>query len=54
MGVGIEKWADHSHAIKNFGSRPEETKITHPELNNYKAVAHITNCLFLRHQVKKR
>ena len=53
IDVGIEKWADLSHAIKNFGSRLDEAKTTHPELRNYKVVAHITNCLFSRHQEKK-
>ena len=32
IDVGIEKWADLSHAIKNFGSRLDEAKTTHPEL----------------------
>ena len=52
IDVGIEKWADLSQAKKNFCARLDEAKTTHPELKNYKVVAHITNCLFLRHQVK--
>ena len=47
INVGIEKWADLSHAIKNFDSRLDEAKTTHPKLKNYKLVAHITNCPFL-------
>ena len=46
IDVGIEKWADLSYAIKNFGSRLDDAKTTHPELKNSKVVAHITNCLF--------
>ena len=46
IDVGIEKWADQSHAIKNFGSRLDEAKTTHPELKNYMVLAHITNCHF--------
>ena len=53
IDVGIEKWADLSYAIKNFGSRLDEAKTTHPEQNKYKVVAHITNCLFFsRNQIK--
>ena len=44
VDVGIEKWADLSHAKKNFGSRLDGAKTTHPELKNYKVVAHITKC----------
>ena len=45
MDVGIERWADLSHAINNFGSRLDEGKTTHPELQNNKVIAHITKCL---------
>ena len=45
MDIVIEKWADLSHAIKNFGSRPDEAKTTHPKLKNSKVVAYI---IFLR------
>ena len=48
MDVGIEKWTDLSHAKKNFGSRLDEAKTTHPELKNCEVVTHITNCLFKR------
>ena len=51
IDVGIEKSADLSHAIKNFGSRLDEAKTTHPELRSY-MVAHITNCRF--HAIKKK
>ena len=53
IDVGIEKWTDLSHAIKNFGSRLDEAKTTHPELKNYRIVAHITDCPFLCHLVKQ-
>ena len=46
IDVGIEKWADLSQAKKNFGARLDEAKTTHPELMNYKVVAHIINFLF--------
>ena len=44
VDVGIEKWADLSYAKKNFGSRLDGAKTAHPELKNYKVVAHITKC----------
>ena len=53
IDIGIEKWADLSHSIKNFGSRLDEAKTTHPELKNYKVVAHIANCLFYTIKSKK-
>ena len=54
IDVGLEKWADLSHAINDFGSRLDEAKTTHPELKNYKVIAHITNCLFFTPSSQKK
>ena len=35
IDVGIEKWVDLFHAIKNFDSRLDEAKTTNPRVKNY-------------------